>query len=152
MRTRLLPPYAAYSFGTDEFGRDVLSRVLVGDAPRLAMGFGATAISLAIGVPLGLLAAFHRGWVDEAIMRGADLLIAVPPILLGLLVLAVTPPALGRPRSRSASSTFRQIARLARSVTLSPRQRGFRPGREGARRKHLATSCSARSCRTPGRR
>ncbi len=94
VRNRLQPPSATFWFGTDEFGRDVFSRVLAGAHYSLAMGFGATALSLVLGIPLGLIAAFDRGWLGEMIMRAVDVLISVPPILLGLLVLAVTEPAL----------------------------------------------------------
>ncbi len=94
VRNRLQPPSTTFWFGTDEFGRDVFSRVLAGAHYSLAMGFGATALSLVLGIPLGLIAAFDRGWLSEAIMRAVDVLISVPPILLGLLVLAVTEPAL----------------------------------------------------------
>lgn len=94
VRARLQPPSAAHLFGTDEFGRDVFSRVLAGAHYSLLMGFGATSLSLAFGIPLGLIAAFDRGAVGETIMRAVDVLISVPPILLGLLVLAVTEPAL----------------------------------------------------------
>ena len=66
---RLKPPSEAHWFGTDEYGRDVLSRALVGARPTLVMGFGATAFALLVGVPLGLLAGYRRGRVDEAIMR-----------------------------------------------------------------------------------
>ena len=79
MRTRFLSPSATYWFGTDEYGRDVLSRLLMGTRLSLAMGLSATAISLAIGVPIGLLAGYLRGWVDEVLMRGADVLMAVTP-------------------------------------------------------------------------
>ena len=119
MRTRFLPPNATYWFGTDEYGRDVLSRLLMGTRLSLAMGIGATAVSLAIGVPIGLLAGYFRGWVDEVLMRGADVLMAVPPIMLGLLVLAVTPPALWKTALAVGFVYIPQIARLARSVTLS---------------------------------
>jgi peptide/nickel transport system permease protein len=118
VRERLLPPSAAHPFGTDEFGRDVLSRVLAGAHHSLAMGFGATAISLALGVPLGLLAAFHRGWVEEAIMRGVDLLISVPPVLLGLLLLAVTEPGLGKTILAVGVVYVPIMTRLSRSVAL----------------------------------
>src|ERR1700757_153398 len=91
---RLKPPSGAHWFGTDEYGRDVLSRTLVGARPTLFMGFGATAFSLLVGVPLGLVAGYRRGRVDEAIMRAMDVLMSFPPILLGLLVLAVTTPTL----------------------------------------------------------
>ena len=119
MRTRFLAPNATYWFGTDEYGRDVLSRLLMGARLSLAMGLSATAVSLAIGVPIGLLAGYFRGWVDEVLMRGADVLMAVPPIMLGLLVLAVTPPALWKTALAVGFVYIPQIARLARSVTLS---------------------------------
>jgi peptide/nickel transport system permease protein len=96
IRARLQPPSTTHWFGTDEFGRDVLSRVLAGAHDSLLMGFGATLLSLLIGVPLGLIAAFRRGWTEEAIMRGVDLMISIPPVLLGLLILAVTEPGLGK--------------------------------------------------------
>jgi peptide/nickel transport system permease protein len=118
VRERLLPPSAAHPFGTDEFGRDVLSRVLAGAHHSLAMGFGASAISLAFGVPLGLLAAFHRGWAEEAIMRGVDLLISVPPVLLGLLLLAVTEPGLGKTILAVGVVYVPIMTRLSRSVAL----------------------------------
>jgi peptide/nickel transport system permease protein len=119
MRTRFLPPNATYWLGTDEYGRDVLSRLLVGTRLSVAMGVSATAVSLAIGVPIGLAAGYFRGWIDEVLMRGADVLMAVPPIMLGLLVLAVTPPALWKTALAVGFVYIPQIARLARSVTLS---------------------------------
>jgi peptide/nickel transport system permease protein len=119
MRTRFLAPNVTYWFGTDEYGRDVLSRLLMGARLSLAMGIGATAISLAIGVPIGLGAGYFRGWVDEVLMRMADVLMAVPPIMLGLLILAVTPPALWKTALAVGIVYVPQIARLARSVTLS---------------------------------
>jgi peptide/nickel transport system permease protein len=119
MRTRFLPPNATYWLGTDEYGRDVLSRLLMGTRLSLAMGISATAVSLAIGVPIGLAAGYFRGWIDEVLMRGADVLMAVPPIMLGLLVLAVTPPALWKTALAVGFVYIPQIARLARSVTLS---------------------------------
>ncbi|MGN6766485.1 MAG: ABC transporter permease, partial [Rhizobiaceae bacterium] len=72
---RLQGPSGAFPFGTDEFGRDVLSRVLAGAHYSLAIGFGAMMISVIAGVPLGLLAAFNRGLVAAVIMRAVDLLI-----------------------------------------------------------------------------
>src|SRR5690349_3128351 len=94
IRTRFQPPNATYWLGTDDYGRDVLSRLLMGARLSLAMGIGATLFSVAVGVPLGLAAGYFRGWVDELLMRAADVLMAIPAIMLGLLVLAVTPPAL----------------------------------------------------------
>lgn len=118
VRSRLLPPSTAHPFGTDEFGRDVLSRVLAGGHLSLAIGFGAMLISLLIGVPLGLLAAFHRGVTEAAIMRTVDLLISLPPVLLGLLILAVTPPSLGKTIIAVGLAYIPILARLSRAVGL----------------------------------
>ena len=125
VRLRFSPPIAAHPFGTDEFGRDVFSRVLVGARFSFAMGFGATTISLLLGVPLGLLAAFHRGVIDEIIMRALDLLISLPPILLGLLILAVTPPSLWKTIVTVGIVYVPILARLTRSVALGLLQEDF---------------------------
>jgi peptide/nickel transport system permease protein len=119
VRARLIPPDLAHPFGTDEFGRDVLSRVLAGAHLSLAMGFGAMSISLLIGVPLGLLAAFHGGAAEAAIMRTVDLLISLPPVLLGLLILAVTPPNLAKTVIAVGLAYIPILARLSRAVGLS---------------------------------
>jgi peptide/nickel transport system permease protein len=118
VRSRLQPPSVIHWFGTDEFGRDVFSRVLAGAHHSLLMGFGATAISLAIGVPLGLIAAFRRGWTEEAIMRGVDLMISIPPVLLGLLILAVTEPGLGKTILAVGLVYVPIMTRVARAVAL----------------------------------
>jgi peptide/nickel transport system permease protein len=118
IRTRFLPPNATYWLGTDEYGRDVLSRLLMGTRLSLAMGLGATLLSIAGGVPLGLVAGYFRGKTDEILMRAADVLMAIPAIMLGLLVLAVTPPALWKTALAVGFVYIPLIARVARSVTL----------------------------------
>jgi peptide/nickel transport system permease protein len=118
VRSRLQPPGPLHLFGTDEFGRDVLSRVLAGGCLSLATGAGAMVISLVVGVPLGLLAAFHRGWTEQAIMRGVDLLISLPPVLLGLLVLAVTPPSILKTIAVVGLVYVPILVRLTRAVAL----------------------------------
>jgi peptide/nickel transport system permease protein len=118
IRTRFLPPNATYWLGTDDYGRDVLSRLLMGARLSVAMGLGATLFSVAIGVPIGLAAGYFRGWVDEVLMRAADVLMAIPAIMLGLLVLAVTPPALWKTMLAVGFVYIPLIARVARSVTL----------------------------------
>jgi peptide/nickel transport system permease protein len=125
VRERLQPPSALHPFGTDEFGRDVLSRVLAGAHLSLATGFGAMVISLVVGVPLGLIAAFHRGVTQEVIMRGVDLLIALPPVLLGLLVLAVTPPGLGKTIAAVGLVYVPILVRLTRAVALGLLEEDF---------------------------
>ena len=118
IRTRFRPPNATYWLGTDDYGRDVLSRLLMGARLSLAMGLGATLVSVAIGVPVGLAAGYFRGWVDEALMRLADVLMAIPAIMLGLLVLAVTPPALWKTALAVGFVYIPPIARVTRAVTL----------------------------------
>lgn len=125
IRTRFLPPDATYWLGTDEFGRDVLSRVLMGGRLSLAMGVTATLVSLAVGVPVGLAAGYFRGWVDEVLMRAADVLMAIPAIMLGLLVLAVTPPTLWKTALAVGFVYIPPIARLTRSVTLQLAEEEF---------------------------
>jgi peptide/nickel transport system permease protein len=118
IRTRFQPPSMTYWFGTDDYGRDVLSRLLMGGRLSLAMGIGATLISVLIGVPAGLAAGYFGGKVDELLMRVADVLMAIPAIMLGLLVLAVTPPALWKTAVAVGFVYVPLIARVARSVTL----------------------------------
>ncbi|WP_137391570.1 ABC transporter permease [Rhodoligotrophos defluvii] len=115
---RLRPPSPQNWFGTDEFGRDVLSRTLYGARLSLMTGFLATAITIAIGVPLGLIAGYKRGWLDGLIMRAMDVLMSFPPIMLGLLVLAVTQPALWKTIIAVGIVYVPGVVRLTRSVTL----------------------------------
>jgi peptide/nickel transport system permease protein len=119
VRARLQPPSLAHWFGTDEFGRDMLSRILSGGYYSLAMGFGATGLALVIGVPLGLAAAFYRGWVDDLIMRIIDLMISLPPVLVGLLILAVTSPSLTKSIISVGLVYVPIMTRLTRAVALS---------------------------------
>ena len=123
--TRLKPPSLAHWFGTDDFGRDVLSRTLIGAQLSLLMGLGATAFCLAIGVPLGLYAGYQRGRIEEFLMRSMDVLMSFPPILLGLLVLSVTTPVLWKTILAVGIVYVPAIVRLTRSVTLELAQEEF---------------------------
>jgi peptide/nickel transport system permease protein len=89
---RLQAPSAHHWFGTDELGRDVLSRVLVGAVVSLKVGVVAVGISLLAGVVCGLLAGFYGGVVDDALMRAMDVLFAFPAILMAIVVLAILGP------------------------------------------------------------
>jgi peptide/nickel transport system permease protein len=115
---RFKPPSAQFWFGTDEYGRDVLSRTLYGARLSLIIGFGATLISLVIGVPLGLIAGFKRGRIDEWLMRAMDVLMSFPPIMLGLLVLAATTPSLTKAIIAVGIVYVPVLVRITRSVTL----------------------------------
>jgi peptide/nickel transport system permease protein len=115
---RFNQPGVQHWFGTDEYGRDVLSRTLYGARLSLFIVFGATLISLAIGVPLGLIAGYKRGRIDEWLMRAMDVLMSFPPILLGLLVLAATTPSLTKAILAVGIVYVPVLARITRSVTL----------------------------------
>ncbi|GKT20399.1 ABC transporter permease [Acidovorax sp. SUPP3334] len=89
MEAKLLPPSAAHWLGTDAFGRDVASLLLVGARNSILVGVIAVGIGLTIGTALGLLAAARRGWVEELIMRMADFTFAFPAILSAIMLTAV---------------------------------------------------------------
>jgi peptide/nickel transport system permease protein len=118
IRDRFSPPSLRYLTGTDEYGRDVFSRVLIGSQLSLLLGVIATLISMGIGVPLGLLAGYRRGLTDEAIMRALDIMLAFPPILLVLLIMAVTQPSLTKTAIAIGVLSAPPIGRVTRSVTL----------------------------------
>jgi len=118
IRDRFAPPSLHYLAGTDEYGRDVLSRLLIGSQLSLLLGVVATLISMGIGVPLGLLAGYRRGLTDEVIMRTLDIMLAFPPIMLVLLILAVTPPSLLKTAFAIGVLSAPPIGRVTRSVTL----------------------------------
>ena len=118
VRDRFSPPNLHYLAGTDEYGRDVFSRLLFGSQLSLALGLTATLISMAVGVPLGLIAGYRRGVTDEAVMRVLDVMLAFPPIMLVLLILAVTPPSLMKTAIAFGILAVAPIARVTRSVTL----------------------------------
>jgi len=90
----LKPPSTAHWFGTDQVGRDILSRVLFGARVSPVIAIIVLAIASLIGVPLGLAAGFLGGWVDELIMRVTDVFLAFPPLLLALALAAVLPASL----------------------------------------------------------
>lgn len=89
LATRLQPPGAGHWLGTDAFGRDVASLLLVGARSSLLVGFAAVGLGAGIGVALGLLAAARRGWVEEVVMRLADFTFAFPALLSAIMLAAV---------------------------------------------------------------
>ena len=86
---RLAPPSPVFWLGTDQLGRDLLSRLLLGARISVVVGFGAAALSLVIGTAAGLLAAFRGGVLDTLIMRASDVLLAFPSVLLAMVVATV---------------------------------------------------------------
>jgi peptide/nickel transport system permease protein len=118
IRDRFSPPSLHYWAGTDEYGRDVFSRVLIGSQLSLLLGVIATLISLGIGVPIGMLAGYRRGLIDEVIMRILDIMMAFPPIMLVLLIIAITPPSLIKTAFAIGILSAPPIGRVTRSITL----------------------------------
>lgn len=91
---RFLPPGGQHLLGTDEFGRDMFSRILFGSRITLLIGAVAVGISLTIGMAVGLIAAFRRGWVEAILMRGTDVLFSFTETLIALSFVAVLGPSL----------------------------------------------------------
>jgi len=89
-----LPPSWAYPLGTDEVGRDLLSRIIWGTRSAAFVSITVTLVNLALGVPLGTLAGYFRGWVDTLIMRLADILFAFPGLLFVLFIAATIKPTI----------------------------------------------------------
>lgn len=89
---RLKPPSAAHWLGTDQFGRDILSRILYGARASLAISGGAVLLALVIGGTIGLIAAYVRGLLDRIVMRAMDIVFAFPVMLLAIAVVAVLGP------------------------------------------------------------
>lgn len=94
MDAKLLPPSAQSWMGTDAFGRDVLSQIMVGARSSIAVGLIAVGIGMCFGVALGLLASALRGWVEEVIMRMSDFTFAFPAILSAIMMTAVFGPSM----------------------------------------------------------
>jgi peptide/nickel transport system permease protein len=116
---KLQPPSATHWFGTDHFGRDIFSMIMVGARNSIAVALVAVGIGIAVGVPLGLTAAARRGLVDEVIMRTNDLVFAFPALLMAIMITAVFGP--GAINAIIAIGIFNVpvFARVARGAALS---------------------------------
>jgi peptide/nickel transport system permease protein len=122
---RLQAPSGAHLFGTDQLGRDVFSRVLHGARATLPIGVCIVLLATLVGVPLGALAGFVRGWVDEVVMRLADLLFALPALVLALAIAAALGPSVSSAVIAIAAVMWPRYARLTRGQVLTLRQREY---------------------------
>jgi len=118
-------PSTQYLLGTDQYGRDLLSRVIIGARATIALGVGSSLLAVALGVPVGLTAGFLGGRVDEYLMRAVDILISIPTILLALLIVAALSPSLFNVIIAVGIVYAPRIARVIRSSTLSIRNEEF---------------------------
>ena len=121
----LEPPSSAHLFGTDQLGRDVLSRVLLGARISLRIAALVLLFSIAVGVPLGLAAGYFGGWVDDVIMRVTDVFLAFPALLLALALAAVLSPSVGNATLAIAVTWWPWYTRLARGQAASVAGRPF---------------------------
>lgn len=125
IRTALLvPPFWAggtgsFIFGTDDIGRDIFSRIVHGARLSLFVGLLVVTISLAAGIFLGLLAGFFRGWVDVAIMRAMDIMLAIPSLLLAIAIVAILGPSLTNAILAIAIVILPHYVRLTRAAVIT---------------------------------
>lgn len=129
--SKLLPPFPAegwkwpYLLGTDQLGRDVLMRCLVGLRYSLLIGITTVVLMFVVGCSLGLYAGFRGGWVDAVIMRLTDAQLSIPMIILAITILGVSRPTVPAIILVLGLSGWPLYARVARSVALGERSRGY---------------------------
>jgi peptide/nickel transport system permease protein len=119
------PPSMQYLFGTDEIGRDVLSRVVWGARASLLAGLVSVCISMALGVPVGLLAAYVGGWTDSLISRFTDAMLAVPFLILAIALAAFLGPSLSNAMIAIGVSATPIFIRLTRAQVLAMKVEDF---------------------------
>jgi peptide/nickel transport system permease protein len=123
---RLRPPLSpGHALGTDEFGRDLLARLVWGARVSLLAGVATAAASMLVGVVLGVLGGFYTGWVEALVMRLTDVLMAFPYILLAIAIVGGLGPGLRNAMLAIAIVGFPIYTRLVRSIVLSLREREF---------------------------
>jgi peptide/nickel transport system permease protein len=112
-------PSWEYLFGTDEIGRDVLSRIIWGAQASLMAGLVSVSISMALGIPIGLLAAYLGGWTDSLISRFTDAMLAVPFLILAIALSAFLGPSLGNAMIAIGVSAMPVFIRLTRAQVMA---------------------------------
>ncbi|HIE48106.1 TPA: ABC transporter permease [Candidatus Bipolaricaulota bacterium] len=125
LREKLESPSSKHLLGTDELGRDVLSRIMLGTRISLTVGFIAAGISAVVGVTMGLVAGYFSGIIDTLIMGLVDLLMSFPPFLLILAVVAIVPPSLVNIMVVLGLTMWSQYARIVRGNILTVKEQDF---------------------------
>ena len=121
----LLAPSGAHPFGTDQVGRDILSRVIYGARVSPVIALWVLVISCVVGIPLGVAAGYFGGRVDDALMRITDVFLAFPALLLALALVAVLRPSIGNTTFAIAVTWWPWYARLVRGQAASVAGRGY---------------------------
>jgi peptide/nickel transport system permease protein len=122
---RLQPPGGAYLFGTDSFGRDVLSRVLWGARVSLIVAVTSIAAAIIVGGTIGMVSGYVGGRIDMFVMQTMDVLLSFPSLILGLIVVALLGPDLVNLVFAIALTAIAPFARIARAPVLSLKERAF---------------------------
>lgn len=121
----LQPPSADHPVGTDDIGRDILSRTIYGGRVSLVVGVGVVLLAVGGGLLIGLLAGIVGGWVDEGTMRAMDALLAFPGLILAIALAVVLGPSVGSVTLALGIVAMPGMARLVRAQTLSVREHEF---------------------------
>lgn len=125
LRNTLQPPSAQHLLGTDQFGRDVLSRIIHGGRVSLQVGFLSVGIALVVGGLMGLLSGYYGGWIDSLFMRIVDVLLALPAFLLALAIVAALGPSLSNVMIAVGIANVPAFARITRSAVLTVREQDY---------------------------
>lgn len=122
---KFVPPSRAHPLGTDYLGRDVLARILYGGRSSLSVGLLVVIVASMIGVPLGAVAGYYGGWIDDLLMRITDIFLAFPPLLLAIAIASALGASFTNTMIAIAITWWPWYARLVRAQTLSLREEYF---------------------------
>jgi len=125
LSARFFGPSGVHWFGTDQYGRDIFSRVLIGSTNSIIVGLVAVSIGMSFGILLGSLAAFFRKWVDETIMRFSDVLYGFPAVLSAILITSILGPGIINSMIAIGIFNIPIFARLTRATSLSLWERDY---------------------------
>jgi len=122
---KLDPPSSAHLLGTDDLGRDLLSRILLGSRPSLSIGLFVVGLAMLIGTPLGAIAGYFGGWIDQAIMRITDIFLSFPSLLLAITISAALGASFFNAMLSISLTWWPWYTRLARAQTVSLKEQTF---------------------------